>query len=106
LITILKKFQFFSDNIKLKISLAGPKYLKNGIEYLRIDKSDVVVKIPQLKLHFENLFPNDNVLSNLGNSLVNQNIDMFVRDIEPALQKSLCKLIVAFEIIVMMFKFK
>lgn len=81
----------FTENLKLKISLSGPKYLKNGQEYIRIDNSNVVAKITQIKLNFENLFPNDQVLSNLGNSLVNQNIDLFVRDIEPALQRSLCE---------------
>lgn len=78
-----------SDNVKFKISLGGTKYMKNGREYVRIDKTDVFVKIPKMKLHFENLFPNDKVLSDLGNNLVNQNIDMFLKDIEPALQKSL-----------------
>lgn len=77
------------ENVKLKISLIGAKYFKNGQQFVRIDKSNVAVKIQALKIHFENLFPNDHVLSNLGNSLVNQNIDLFVKDIEPALQKSL-----------------
>lgn len=77
------------ENVKIKISLAGSKYMKNGQQYVRLDRNNVAVKINSLRIHFDNLFPNDNVLSNLGNSLVNQNIDLFIRDIEPALQKSL-----------------
>lgn len=85
------KTSFISDNLKLKISLSGTAFNKNGQQYLRIDKAQVGVKIISLKLNFENLFNGDRVLSDLGNTLVNQNIDMFIRDIEPALQKSLCK---------------
>lgn len=84
------KFQLI-DNLKLKISISGPTLTKNGQQFLRVDKCQVGVKIVSLKLNFENLFRGDKVLSDLGNSLVNQNIDMFIRDIEPALQKSLCK---------------
>lgn len=75
----------------MKISFKGEKYLKNGEEYLRFYKSDVAVKIKTLKIQFENLFPNDHVLNDLGNSVINENIDLFVKDIEPALQKSLGK---------------
>lgn len=65
--------------------------MKNGQEYVRPDKTEVSVKIVKLKLHFENLFNGDKVLGDLGNSLVNQNIDLFLRDIEPSLQRSLCR---------------
>lgn len=78
--------------MKLKISLVGSKYLKGGQEYIKVDKSTVIVKIVQMKLHFDNLFRGDKVLSDLGNQLINQNIQMFIKDVEPAQQRSLCKL--------------
>lgn len=65
--------------------------MKNGEEYLKIDKCDLVIKIETLRLKFDNLFNGDKVLGDLGNQLVNQNIDLFTKDIEPSLQRSLCK---------------
>lgn len=85
---------FIADSVKLKITIAGSKYLRNGIEYVKADRADVTVKIVSLKLHFDNLFNGDRVLGDLGNSLINQNIDLFLRDIEPSLQRSLCKIVV------------
>jgi hypothetical protein len=75
----------------MKISMIGQKYFKNGQEYVRFDRCNVVLKIHSVKIQLENLFRNDQVLNNLGNTLVNQNIDLFMKDIEPALQRSLCK---------------
>lgn len=75
--------------MKLKISLIGSNYIKGGQEYVKIDSAKVNIKILQLKLNFENLFNGDRVLGDLGNSLVNENIDMFIKDIEPSLQTSL-----------------
>ena len=65
--------------------------MKDGEEYIKVDKSIVAVKIVKLTLNFEDLFKTDKALSELGNSLVNQNIDLFIGDIEPSLQKSLGK---------------
>lgn len=63
--------------------------MKNGEEYIKIDKSTVSLKITKLVLNLDKLFKNDQALSDLGNSLVNQNIDLLIGDIEPALQTSL-----------------
>lgn len=81
----------FPENLKLKISFSGSKYVKNGEEYLKVDNCKVDVKIVKMKMKFENLFKTDKVLNDLGNQLVNQNVDMFIKEIEPYLQKSLCK---------------
>lgn len=59
---------------------------------MKADKADVTVKIVKIKFHFDNLFSGDKALGDLGNTLVNQNTDLFIQDIEPALQNSLCKL--------------
>lgn len=85
-------FYTFLDNLKLKLLLAGTNYSKNGEEYVRIEKSQVAVKIVKMKLKFDNLFNGDRVLSDLGNSLVNENINLFVKDVEPSLQVSLGEL--------------
>lgn len=63
--------------------------IKNGEEYVRVDSCKVNVKIVEMKMNFEGLFKNDKVLSDLGNSLVNQNVDLFIKDVEPSLESSL-----------------
>lgn len=75
--------------MKLKLSLIGSNYVRGGQEYVKIDSAKVNVKILNMKLNFENLFNGDRVLGDLGNSLVNENIDMFIKDIEPSLETSL-----------------
>lgn len=86
-----KNILLFSDNLRLKISFFGSMILKDGEEYVNVDKCKVDVKIVELKMNFEQLFKNDKVLSDLGNSLVNQNVDLFIKDVEPSLETSLCK---------------
>lgn len=80
-----------TDNLKLKLSLSGSKYMKDGQEYVKADKADAAVKIVKMTMNFQNLFNGDKVLGDLGNSLINQNIDLFLRDIVPSLQRSLGK---------------
>jgi Haemolymph juvenile hormone binding protein (JHBP) len=63
--------------------------MRNGQEYLKADNAQVAVKINKMRLHFDNLFNGDKVLGDLGNSVVNQNIETFISDVEPPLQKSL-----------------
>lgn len=58
---------------------------------MKVDKILSRVKVVNMRLHFDNLFNGDKTLGDLGNSLINQNIDMFIGDIEAVLQKSLCK---------------
>lgn len=81
----------FSDNLRLKISLTGSMIVKDGEEYVKVDNCKVNVKIVELQMNFEQLFKRDKVLSDLGNSLVNQNVDLFIKDVEPSLETSLGK---------------
>lgn len=73
----------------MKLSISGTRYIKDGEEYIRPDKADVRLKIVKLHFHFNNLFNGDKTLGDLGNQLVNDNIDLFLADIEPSLQASL-----------------
>lgn len=65
--------------------------VKDGEEYVKVDNCKVNVKIVELQMNFEQLFKRDKVLSDLGNSLVNQNVDLFIKDVEPSLETSLGK---------------
>jgi len=81
------------DNIKLRLTILGSRYInpRDRQEYIKADQILSRVKIVNMRLHFDNLFNSDRTLGDLGNSLINQNIDMFVNDIEAVLQKSLSK---------------
>lgn len=63
--------------------------MKNDVEYIKVNKCEVKIKINSLKMNFENLFPKDKNLNEAGNTLVNENVDLFIKDIEPALEVSL-----------------
>lgn len=74
------------------MKITGSKYNKNGQEYVKADNMDLNIKIPKIKFHFDNLFNGDKALGDLGNTLVNQNTDLFVPDIEAAVKQTLGKL--------------
>jgi len=80
-----------SDNIKVKLKISGPKYIKNGVEYLKIDKVVVNLKLGKVVVNLENLFNVDKTLGNLGNELVNQNIQLLIDDVQPPIEQSLSK---------------
>lgn len=65
--------------------------MKDGEQYIKADRSSVAVKIVTMVINFEDLFKNDKVLSDLGNSVVNENIGLLIEDIEPVIQRSLGK---------------
>lgn len=71
------------------MSFTGERYLRNGEEYLKMNKCALKVKINSMKMNFENLFPNDQRLNEVGNNLINENVQLFLEDIEPALEVSL-----------------
>ncbi|CRK99074.1 CLUMA_CG011933, isoform A [Clunio marinus] len=79
------------NRLKLRIKINGSKYIKDGEEFVKADNCVVAVKLEDLQLNFSDLFNGNKVLSDVGNQLINDNIDLFIRDIEPSLEKSLAK---------------
>lgn len=80
-----------SESVKMRIAVHGSTYLKNGADYLKADRVEIALKIINMKMHLDNLFNGDKVLGDLGNSLINQNQHLFLKDFEPNLQTSLGK---------------
>lgn len=74
--------------MRLKIESA-PLY-KNGVEYKNITRVPANVKINNLVLKIHDLFK-DKVLNDVGERLVNQNLDMFMPEIEKSVSNSICK---------------
>ena len=71
----------------------GSRYLKNGIEYLKIDKTQLSIKTAQVKLYFDNLFNGQKALEQAANEVVNQNIDIIKGDVFPVIEQSIGKIV-------------
>lgn len=77
-------------NMKLRIGAKGRHDIKNGQEFIKFDKIVVTPKITQIKIHMENLLP-DKALNEGINAFLNQNVNLFVPEVEEAIQTTLCK---------------
>jgi len=78
----------------LKLKVIGEKYIVDGAEYLKIVSGGISYRPGKVKIYFDNLFNGDKALSDLGNRLVNDNIDLFINDIKPAIEQSISKKVV------------
>lgn len=78
-------------NLKVRISFRGGIDSRNGEQYLRFDTCNVIVKVTGIKIFMDNLFPNEPILNQAANGIINQNTDLFVPELEISLKNSLCK---------------
>lgn len=79
----------FSDEIKLRLKIETIPFFKDGVEYKNVTRVPAVVKLDNLVLKIHDLF-RDKVLNDVGERLVNQNIDMFLPEIEKSVSNSIC----------------
>jgi len=49
------------------------------------------IKPGRVVLHFDNLFNGDKTLGELGNRLVNENVQLFIDDVKPPIEQSISK---------------
>ncbi|KAF2884503.1 hypothetical protein ILUMI_21677 [Ignelater luminosus] len=73
------------------VIMKGKKITKDNQEYLKFDKIRIRLHIGKQKLKFENLFNNDPILRQISNDIVNENSDLFINEIKPALENSLAE---------------
>ena len=73
------------------MKLIGTRYLKNGVEYLKIDKTDVKIKSARLIVYFHNLFKGNKALEKTANEVINQNINQLAADIYPTVEQVMAK---------------
>lgn len=78
-------------NMKLRISAKGRHEIKNDQNYIKFDRIVVTPKITQIKIYMEDLLP-DKALNEGINAFLNQNVNLFVPEVEQAIQTTLCKL--------------
>lgn len=71
------------------IFLQGIKKEVNGQTHFMINKLDIKITVQRGKLFFENLFGGDKTLSNIINTVINDNFEAFSEDLIPLIEKSL-----------------
>lgn len=77
------------ENIKTHIKLTGSRYLRNGIEYLRIDGCEVKIKSAKIKVYYDNLFNGQKALERTANDLINNNVDLLTNETYPIIENVL-----------------
>ncbi|KAG5682318.1 hypothetical protein PVAND_011677 [Polypedilum vanderplanki] len=84
------KFNSKLENMKIRLKIHGELYTQAGVEYMKIAKIETKVQVPKITFQLHNLFK-DKVLNDVSNNLVNDNIHLFIDDIEAKIQSSLSK---------------
>ncbi|CAG9805491.1 unnamed protein product [Chironomus riparius] len=79
------------DEIKARLKIETVPLYRDGVEYKNVTKVPAIVKIDKLVLKIHDLFK-DKVLNDVGERLVNQNLDMFLPEIEKSVSNSLSKI--------------
>ncbi|GLV39163.1 uncharacterized protein CBL_06214 [Carabus blaptoides fortunei] len=71
------------------VNMQGHKIIKDEKEYLQFDKLNIKLKVGQTRFKLDNLFNGNPALGTLANDVINQNSDLFIEEIKPALEKSM-----------------
>lgn len=76
------------ENTNCRVRMLGSKYIKDGQEFAKIDSCTVRTKVKTVKIQLDNLFNGDRVLGELGNRLINENVDLLKPDFIPTFERS------------------
>lgn len=71
--------------------MRGSRYIRDGVEYVKFHKMPMRVTVDKMNLNLENLFNGDKVLGEVGNSIINDNQDLYLAEIIPGLEKGLSR---------------
>lgn len=69
--------------------MQGHKITNDGKEYLHFDKLNIKLTVGNTRFKLDNLFNGNPALGTLANDVINQNSDLFIEEIKPALEKSM-----------------
>lgn len=75
--------------MKCIIRLVGGTYLKQGVEYFKIDSVKVDIKLGSIRLQFDNLFNGQKALETIGNQVINQNVASLSENVTPTVERGL-----------------
>lgn len=65
--------------------------MADGLEYVRFTRLPLKINIDVFKLHLDNLFNGDRILGDVGNTIINDNQDLYLQEIIPGLERGLSK---------------
>lgn len=71
--------------------MRGTRYLRNGLEYVKFTKMTMRIQFRDFKLQLDNLFNGDRILGEVGNTLINDNQELYLNEIVPGLERGLSK---------------
>lgn len=81
--------------MKVFLKIFGSLYLKQGVEYLKIDDVKFSLKYSKIRVRFDNLFNGNKQLENVANDVINQNIQLIEGNVIPQIEKEMTKRILA-----------
>ncbi|ALC42830.1 CG33680 [Drosophila busckii] len=81
----------YCDNAKAFVKMRGTRYLRNGLEYVKFTKMSMRIQFKDFKLQLDNLFNGDRILGDVGNTLINDNQELYLNEIVPGLERGLSK---------------
>ncbi|XP_039228012.1 protein takeout [Drosophila yakuba] len=83
--------QGYCENARAFVKIRGSRYLRNGKEYVKFTKMTMRIDFEDFKLNFANLFSGDRILGDVGNKLINNNQELYLKEIVPGLEQGLSK---------------
>ncbi|KPU76671.1 uncharacterized protein Dana_GF13364, isoform B [Drosophila ananassae] len=83
--------QGFCENAKASVKMRGTRYQRDGQEFVKFTKMTMRIQFKDFKLKLDNLFNGDRILGDVGNSLINNNQDLYLNEIVPGLERGLSK---------------
>lgn len=87
-----KSCAYISENTRAIIKLNGRKVpAADGAEYVKFDVLNMKVSVANAKFRLENLFNGDRTLGEIGNTIINENAQLFLEEMIPGFEKSLSK---------------
>ncbi|CAO1314649.1 unnamed protein product [Diamesa serratosioi] len=78
-------------NTRALIKIRGRKYQKNGQTYVKFDTFGLRIKNGPTQLKLSNLFKGNKNLEEIGNRFINDNVQTYLDEINPGLEKSLAQ---------------
>lgn len=83
------------DSVRILLKIFGSRYLKKGVEYLKLDKVQIELQPGKIQVHFDNLFNGNKALEDVGNQVLNDNIDLlreaFLPEFQAAIERKFFK---------------
>lgn len=82
-------------NLKVRIIFKGHHETKNGQKYIKVNSIIVTPKVSQIKIRMENAFA-DKTLNEAINSFLNQNVDLFLPEVETSIKSTISESILKY----------